>query len=206
MTPGRSGRRPWLLPVLIVGGILVLVAAGAGVLVLLYFFGSTEVEVSAADRALMLDITAVAEWMEDYSPELDHEVVVKVRYLDRSYEIDYTYDVPDDEHAPYLNYTVSEDVSSKDALASYLMLWSATKIGFLIIGDVKITVDQRDEIFRWGDRSRFGLVQADGAPLGNLFVAQKGRYVVYLLLTGVYFDETGPITELLSPYLAKLEE
>ena len=143
--------------------------------------------------------------MVGYTPDLAGERMTKTRYFDDSYEIEYVYDLPDDEEAPYLTYSLTFEGTEADARGTYTSIWGGTNVAFMMLGDTEVSVDERSELFRWGDFSRFGVLTTDGVPFGNVFLARRGSMVVYLLLAGVYFDEGESVSELLTPYLEKLD-
>jgi hypothetical protein len=92
-----------------------------------------------------------------------------------------------------------------DAKTTYVSLWGGTKVAFYVFGEVQVDLQEKNELFRWGDESRFGLLLADGRPFGNVFVAKKEKRVVYLLVSGIYFDDTESFSAFLSPYLERLD-
>ena len=63
----------------------------------------------------------------------------------------------------------------------------------------------RNDLFRWGDKSEFSLLEADGLSFGNLFVGRKGKRVYMITVSGVYFDESKEIREFLGEKLRALE-
>ncbi|TDI38584.1 MAG: hypothetical protein E2P02_20410 [Acidobacteria bacterium] len=198
-------RRAWLwlvvlTPVAALGTVALLLALG----VLFKASGET-LEPTREERALLLDIWHLSAWMAEYTPDLAGERMTKTRYFDDSYEIEYVYDLPDDEAAPYLTYSLTFESTEADARGTYTSIWGGTKIAFMMLGDTEVLVDERSELFQWGDFSRFGVLTTDGTPFGNVFLARRGSMVVYLLLAGVYFDERESVSELLMPYLEKLD-
>ena len=84
------------------------------------------------------------------------------------------------------------------------MQWPAMMVGLKVAADTTITVEERGDLLRWGDASRFGILKTDGEPFGNLFLARKGRIVATLVIAGVYFEDTA-VQELIMPRLAKLD-
>jgi hypothetical protein len=68
-----------------------------------------------------------------------------------------------------------------------------------------LTAVERNDLFRWGDRSRFGIVKSDGLPRGNLFVARKDRFVFHLVVVGVYFEDSEAFADLVMPALLHIE-
>ena len=198
-------RRAWLwlavlMPLAAVGTVALLLALG----VLFKASGET-LEPTQEERALLLDIWHLSSWMAGYTPDLSGERMTKTRYFDDSYEIEYVYDLPDDQAAPYLTYSLTFEGTEADARGTYTSIWGGTKVAFMMLGDTEVSVDERSELFQWGDFSRFGVLTTDGVPFGNVFLARRGSLVVYLLLAGVYFDEGQSVSELLTPYLEKLD-
>jgi hypothetical protein len=165
----------------------------------------TSVALASDERELVVDISHLKEWMEGYSPDPAGETLEKTRYIDDSYEIEYVYDLPENEEAPYLSYTLTFEPSASDASTTYVSLWGGTKVAFYVFGEVEVDVQEKNEIFRWGDESRFGLLVAEGRPFGNVFIAKKDKRVVYLLVSGIYFDDTENFSNFLTPYLEKLD-
>jgi hypothetical protein len=171
----------------------------------LFNLTGTSVALAAGERELVVDISHLTGWMEGYTPDLSGETLQKTRYIDDSFEIEYVYDLPEDDEAPYLSYSVTFEPSESDASTTYVSLWGGTKVAFYVLGEVQVDVQEKNELFRWGDESRFGLLLAEGRPFGNVFVAKKGKRVVYLLISGIYFDEAASFTDFLGPYLEKLD-
>ena len=198
-------RRAWLwlavlTPLAAVGTVALLLA-----LSVLFKASGETLEPTREERALLLDIWHLSSWMAGYTPDLSGERMTKTRYFDDSYEIEYVYDLPDDQAAPYLTYSLTFEGTEADARGTYTSIWGGTKVAFMMLGDTEVSVDERSELFQWGDFSRFGVLTTDGIPFGNVFLARRGSLVVYLLLAGVYFDEGQSISELLTPYLEKLD-
>ena len=195
-TPPRKSKKVLWILLLIPGAIiaLVLLVVVGG---FLFIATGTEEPVTDEDRAVLVDINLVAEWMEDYIPQRRGEKITKTRYIDGSYDIDYEYDIPDDADAPYLNCTVTVEKNSTDALLSYGSIWGGGKIGMAMFSDVEIEVVERNDLFKWGDRSRFAILKSEGAPFGNMLITRKGRRIFFLLLSGIYFDDREAIGGLL---------
>lgn len=201
-----KSRRAWLwtivlTPVAIIGTIGFVLSLGV-----LFNMTGEELELTAPERELVLDIAHLSVWLGEYAPDTASETVTKTRYIDDSYEIEYVYDVPEDDAAPYLTYTLAFEQNTSDATTTFHSYWGGTKVAFYVFGDVDISVEEKNELFAWGEESTFGVLQADGVPFGNVFIAKKGETVVYLLVSGLYFDDTETISELLSPLLQKLDQ
>jgi hypothetical protein len=202
----RSSPKPrvwlWLAvltPLAAIGTAVALVGLGA-----VFNASGRDEALLASERALLLDIDHVARWMDGYVPDPGAEATSKTRFVDDSYTIDYVYDDPNDQNAPYLAYAITVEASVSDARTTYLSTWGGTEVGFYF-GEGNVEVRESSELFTWGDASKFALLTSDGVPFGNVFLARGGNKVVHLLLTGVYFDEAESIEMLLSPYLNSLD-
>ena len=202
--PRKRSKLPWILllviPLSMVAVIVFVVGIGA-----LYVLTATEEEVTAEDRQLVVDIQALASSLEDFVPDPSNETITKQRYLDRSYDIEYEYDDPDDDYEPYLYCCVTVERKHSDAVTSYVTAWQASKLGLRWGADAEVDIVERNDLFRWGDQSRFAIVMVDGEPGGNLFFARKGKVVVGVVLGGVYFDEAEGFSEFVSPALSNIE-
>ena len=204
-TPRNDRRRVWLwLLFLIPMGIVATLGFVVGLGIVFNMTGEVTTP-SEEEQALVLNIDHVTGWMADYRPDLGRETLTKTRYVDDSYEIEYTYDVPEDDAAPYLSYTLTFEPSSSDATTTYASYWGGTQVAFMMFGAVDVTVEENNELFNWGDQSRFGILTSEGKPFGNVFVARKESLVVYFILSGIYFDDPEEIDALLEPYLTKLQ-
>ena len=184
-------------PAVIIGVVLLVVAIGT-----LFVLTGREKPITERDRSVVLDIHDLSKWMEGYTPNTQAESIKKTRYLDGSYDVEYKYDVPDDPEAPYLVCTVTVETDAETAKIGSAAMWSASKVAFSVRSDVEGTVQERNDLFRWGDHSRFGIVKVEEKPFGNIFVARQGKYMFYVIWNGIYFADTESINGLL---LTKLE-
>ena len=179
-------------------GLLLLVGDGV-----LFMVTAQDEALSADDEAALLTVSVLAEWMEDYSPDLSKETLSKTRYLDRSYDVDYEFDDAGNDVAPYLMCSVTVEPKLSDALISYKAMQTGLNIGFG--SQAGASQVERNDLFRWGDRSRFCILEADGTPVGNSFTAVKGKRVFMVTFSGVFFDDPVAIRDLLVPHLDALE-
>jgi hypothetical protein len=186
-----------LTPLAAVGTAGLLVGLG------LVFNASGESEpLTAYERALLLDIEHLCGWLKNFEPDISRERATKTRYFDDSYELEYIYDVPA-ENAPYLSYSITFEGSETDARTTYASFWGGTHIG-LFVGEGELGFRETNELFSWGDESKFGTLTLDGRPFGNVFLARDGDKVVYFLVSGIYFDEQMWVEAVLLPYLDRL--
>jgi len=204
-TPQRKrSRLPWILLLAIPLGLVALIAFVAGIGAL-YVFTATEQEVTAEERRLIVDAEALAGLVKCFVPDPSRETITKRRYLDRSYEIEYEYDDPNDDYAPYLYCCVTVERKQSDAITSYVAAWQTSRLGMVWRPGAEVEVVERNSLFRRGDTSRFAVVKAGGEPCGCLFVARKERIVVDLVVSGVHFEEADGFSELVSPALSRIE-
>lgn len=92
---------------------------------------------------------------------------------------------------------------SSDALISYKGVQLGLNIGFN--SQCGTSQMERNDLFRWGDQSSFHVLYVHGAPIGNSFKAIKGKRVFMMTFSGVFFEDTTAIQELLQPRLDTLE-
>ena len=156
-----------------------------------------------ADREAVLQIDDLVLWIEDFSPDASKESLKKTKDFDNSYYVEYEYDDSLNEEALYLSYDVSLQPTKWDASLIYQSQKFGANLG--LFGEDSKQVP-RNDLFRWGDESNFSLLQfEDGISFGNLFVARKGKRVVMLVLSGVYFDRAEDVHNLLDEKLEALE-
>ena len=155
------------------------------------------------DKEAILQIDELAIWIENFSPDSSKESLKKTKDFDNSYNIEYEYDDSLNENAPYLYYDISAQPTKSDAV----IYGSGLKIGASIgygYGDAKEI--PRNDLFGWGDESKFCLLQTeDGTTFGNSFFARKGKLTVFFIISGVYFDRSEDIHDLLDEKLKALE-
>jgi hypothetical protein len=196
--------RTWLVVVLGLAGaallgILVIVGTGS-----LFVLTAKELPLSAKDQAALLTIEDVALWSEDFSPDISMESFSKKRYLDGSYEIDYEFDDPADEDSPYVMCSIAVEPKGSDALIAYKAMQAGINIGFAAEGEVELV--ERNDLFQWGDASKFSLILSGGAPVGMVFSARKDIRVFLISVSGICSDDPVLIEALLVDHLRALEQ
>jgi len=197
--PHRKGMSGWVIALLIALPILGVVMCGAGAYLFLQGF---DVPVNAQDRELLVTVGDLAPYFPDLNPDLSVEKFTKTRYLDRSYDLEYEYEHPDEATPLYLYCAVTVELSESDARMSYQGYRIGTNIGFSL--EEGVTLKDRDDLFRWGDASMCRQIRSGGSLVGNFFLTRKGRRVFCFSITGVYFDDTETLRELLLPHLERL--
>jgi len=111
--------------------------------------------------------------------------------------LEYEFDAPDD--VPIYVYSLAElHPTPADACGSFtagnVALW---------LGELE-HVD-RSDLFRYGTRSRFSIIENEGAAVGNVFAMCHSRTAMLVMFAGIYFDETEHWSALIAPHLAALE-
>ena len=154
-----------------IGGVVVLIVGGGA----FFLLTAKDVPVTTADREAVLDITDVALLIDDFSPDTSKESLKKTKYLDKSYEIEYEYSDSLNTDAPYLMCSITVEPSISDARISYTAVKAGFSLGFS--GEPGVNRVPRNDLFRWGDKSEFSLLQASGLSSGNVFVGRKGKRV-----------------------------
>ena len=184
----------------LVGGVLLIIGLGY-----LFVVTGDDEPVTARDLEVLVDIDHLAEWMDNgYVPEERAETVIKTRYIDGSYDLEYTYEESDSSLYLYSSVTVEQKIS--DAHTSYLALWGGFRLGWAMgdDADVEFELVERNDMFEWGDQSRFGLMMADGSPVGNFFITRVDKNIFFFTVVGVFFDSEesfrglvrGPLTQM----------
>lgn len=204
-TPRRSNGKVWLIVaavigICIIGVILLVVAFGA-----LYWATSTAEPLGPNDKSAIVDIDSFLKWSGDaYTPDYSGEKIVKTRFIDESYDVDYNFDIPEDPDAPYLNCNITIEKTEADAAASYVGQWAGAILGMQIIGSADVEVIERNDLFSWGDESTFAVLSIDDEPFGNMFITRDGSRTFFIVFSGNYTDDGETAGELLLPALNQL--
>lgn len=167
------------------------------------FMVPKDTPVTDTDRAMVVDAYALQSFIE-FDPSSGSETMKKSKYFDGSYELEYEFEDPSDEGI-LLTYSLAVERSIDEAEAGYLVTWEAIKLGTkLAASGAEVQFDEQNDVFRWGDRSRFVILTSEGIPFGNIFITQKGNKIVTLVLANAYFDDE-LVAELLLPKLELVE-
>lgn len=176
---------------IIVGSLFLAFGALVGLGVLL----ATSVEeraLTATEREQVFTIDDLADWMPEYKINRAFEKASYVKALDGSHELVYDYEHADE---MYVHCTVTSEKDLTDAKASYTGFKIGDSIGTMA-GD-GISIESRNDLYKAGDESEFGIIKGAPGPLGNRLVARKGTRIVYIQFSGVYFDNAENLRELL---------
>ena len=121
--------------------------------------------------------------------------ILRTRYLDGSYDVSIDYELDDSVLTSSL-YSVERRGS--DALSVYggLLL-----TGPLMERMADVELQDRDDLFDWGDNSSSKVILVEGEPSGHVIVARKGKVAFMVTLGGVYEDDPQRLEALLQPVL-----
>ncbi|MEQ9504390.1 MAG: hypothetical protein RIT81_46465 [Deltaproteobacteria bacterium] len=197
--PPAPKRSPGKIIAAVVAVIAVLIVLNIGFGVLMVMMAD-EQPATAAERELLIDVSLVEEAL-DFEADPTKASAKRLKYFDGSLELDYTYDDPR-ETAPFLTHVISYERKSSDALATYGTQWGSAKLMLAATGE-DISIVEPADGYRWGEQSSFGIITAGGDPVGNVFVARKGKMVVYIIFSGVFYDDAEAFESTIEPYLEK---
>lgn len=121
--------------------------------------------------------------------------VVRTRYLDGSSDVTVDYEVED---TIVTSSVYSIERKSSDALSVYG--------GLLVTGPLMetmadIELEDRDDLFDWGDNSSSKVIMVDGEPGGHVIVARKGKVAFMVTVGGLYEEDPALLEDLLRPVL-----
>lgn len=194
--PQRPKRKVWLI-VLLAVGIPILLLVGFVMLGVAMNATADETPASPSDRQLVMTAKEFEPFMEGFQAESQYETAIRREYIDSSWEVEYIYESDDF----YMMSVYSHEANAEDASYTFSGQQIGTSIGY---SGEDLDEIERNDLFRWGDESKFYLIKSGGNLIGNRLIARKGGKVVYIVFSGVYFDEAQWIHELFDPYLARI--
>ena len=169
----------------------------------LFYYTSEEEPVSPQERELVVQAGELAPLLEGVEVDPAAESIVKTRYFDGSFDIDYEYTHPG-EQPLYVQSSVHFEPSVSDARTTYRALGVGLTMGLSLSGE-EIEQAERNDLLKWGDESRCAILTAQGQPVGNFFVARQDRRVFHVLISGHVIEDPQALRELVEPHLKRLE-
>jgi hypothetical protein len=166
--------------------------------------GCAQTEMSEAEKELILRAQDFAPFGFEVGDPSPHEKFTRTVYFDRSSELEYEYETPDD--APglsplYLNVTVSFEKNVSDARLTQGAEKLGLSAGTYLEG---LKLEEAQGFFQYGDESTYYVLKTkEGAPGGSYFVTRVGPKVYSVLIAGAVFDDAEAYGELLTPRLQK---
>jgi len=152
-------------------------------------------------------ITTVTELSKSYDVSLDlsgnYEKSTITKYIDGSYELEYTYDLLEtDEFDPlFYSITITKERTVKDAIESYHLTKGAVNLVSNSFSQGTIKVDTLELP---GDESYYAIRTYNGEQNGVLFTIRKGRFIYDLITSGIYTDDHSLIVDLIIPDIENL--
>jgi hypothetical protein len=176
---------------------LMLLLAGLGLVAC-----ARKLPVGAADKDVVLraaDLIPYGYGLERTEP---YETFKRVRNIDGTQELTYQFETPPSEHEHALVMNVSVTVETTEVGARNLQ--GAKEIG-ISIGLKATGVKQREieNFYRYGDASRFAVLEKNSHPIGNVFVVRDGKRLFVLIMSGMYFEDAATFQELVEGRLKK---
>lgn len=196
--PLPKRRSAWRFVLLFAGGALAFAAIVAAAWFFYSGLGTQVVELSGDQRAALHQAADLQEWYE-FEVDESCEIWTGERLFDGAVELGYEYDDPRDE-APYLNASLHYEPKMSDAVAIFTVLWQGAKLG-VRLSETGSRVEDKHDLFRWGDASRFGFLTQNGERYGIVFCARKGRRVYLLMTSGAVLEDAVDLDSFLRPKL-----
>ncbi|MBN2716091.1 MAG: hypothetical protein JXX14_09570 [Deltaproteobacteria bacterium] len=181
----------------------VLIIAGAvvgalGVIVAVAVNFKKTLPLTETDYRVLTTARDLAPWLDGFTPQKKNESASKVRYLDRSVDLEYTYE--DDEI--YLCTMVSRETNAANALMTFNAQWAGSKLSINLNEDCHLS--ETGGGFSFGDSSHFATLVCNGEPGGIVFSTRVNNNVYMLTLGGVYFDNVADFQKFVGPALSHL--
>lgn len=199
--PKKKGKA-WKIVLLVIGIPLLLLGSlfGCG---MLYEWTAKDMPIRPEDRAVVFQASDLAPWMDASFEVLESAVTLtKRKYLDGAITLEYTYEPPND-GSPFIYCSLTVEESASDAKAAYIGMGVGES---LVMSFEDVDAQERDDLFRGGDASTFGLLvdEESKEPFGNFFRCRVGSRVVDLYTGGLYFDDAESVKALLDPVIERI--
>ena len=192
----------WIVALAVCGGLgMVALTVLAGALLI---WSAKSIEVTPADRQLVVTVDELLPWLDDFSPDYTAESLEKTRYFDGSWEVEYSYDHTAEDTGLFISSTVAVEPTLQDAQTSYASMGVGLRIGFSLQDTADMKLTDRDDLFRWGDQSQCTLITIDGRPVGNIFLARHGKRIFCVVLSGLAMEDSASLGQLLMPHLERI--
>lgn len=198
--PAPKKMKIWPL-VLVVVGLTCLTGSGLVAAFVAVSKASGDEPVTPEDRALLVTTDDLTDRVEGFEVKPGVEQVKKKKVWDGSTSLEYEYKPP--EGGMFISSSVTAERTAATAATNYASLRVGHGIGFAMASNKTTKLEERDDIFKWGDESHHSLITNNGKPVGNLFAARKGRHIYTFMIVGVYFDSTDTVEDLM---LSKLNQ
>ena len=150
------------------------------------------------ERSLLVTLESLSEFgLALPGGYAQHEQLRRERQPDGSLSIEYEFETPEGD--PPFVYSRARIFSSPSAAC---LSFSADNLG-LRLSSLEPT--DRNDLYQYGEKSRFALVESQAKPVGNIFAMCHSRTTLLVMFVGIYFDDTDPWRALIEPHLQALE-
>lgn len=203
-TPPARQRSPARLVLLILGGLVLLSCLGVGVFALVATRMAPQIAQKASEaqkpRPITGDDRAVLVTIDDFAAASDikREAEKLVANPYGAWFIQYQYSPG---QGTFIFSNITKSVDPTVAAMTYKVFLT----GYDLAIDNKLTVKVRDDLFQWGDDSRFAHIIRDGKPVGTRFVGRKGTLIYLFSVVGTVLDDTASVEKLLKGKLDRAE-
>jgi hypothetical protein len=184
-------------------GIILLACIVLGTLGYLATVTMKKLPLKAGDVAALVTAEALLEASgQDATPDAT-KVQQSRQNLLGSVELSYEYE--SDKPPLYVNTVVTISRSTLDAKNDFRAQSVGGVVGIAIAGE-GVRFEDRDDLFKWGERSKHQRLMLANQPIGHFFIAQKGKRIFMTMFSGVYFDDRESLEALLLPRLEAMEK
>jgi hypothetical protein len=158
----------------------------------------TSEPLSPSDHALLVTAEKLAGFgLELPSEYQQHESFKRERFFGGTVMLEYEFEMPD--RAPPFIYSLAElHTNPTNACHSF----RAGNLGAALGG---LSMSEPEGFFRYGAKSRFGVIEHNEVPVGNLFSMCHSRTALLVMFIGLHFRDAATWEELIRPHLLALE-
>jgi hypothetical protein len=184
----------WKVPLIVIGvitGLLILFV----IQVAFWVFSARDFEPTKSQKDSVITIDYAAEFFT-INRESGTEEWSCERYIDGSIQIYYLYS----DELTALDCTISVERNKSDALASYIAEWQTLKLANKI-SETEIVLEEVNEVFSWGDGSKFAFQVSDNSRNGFAFITRKGNKIYFVDAWGLLLETPDEISKFLTPKL-----
>lgn len=180
---------------LLVLGALVVALPLIGLLMWGVFVGY-EADLEPGDRKLVL----TSDDLTVFDPQLvpGPDKITRTEFIDGSWVVESEYE----SDALYVYTSLNHEPTERDARAVYTGIRAAAP---LMAGlEEGVTLEDRDDLFRWGDTHHAKAFMYNGEPTGVAVFARRGKSVITVSIGGWIFENADQLHALLDPWLRRL--
>ena len=99
-----------------------------------------------------------------------------------------------------LSCTITIERKASDALTSYITEWQALKLGNHL-NEADVELKEANEIFSWGDDSKFAFQVSENERYGFSFITRKEKKIYFVDAWGLLLEDPDEVSAFLTPKL-----